>query len=381
MTFFVTPAFATQDIETLQGQLQTLLERLQALQAEQRSGTSQPLTPPDDTNPRLTRDFGIGSNDITTGGEVSGWQLFLVRQNKGPNARALGNLFIQGITRGYFGRLTGEATVEWQNAMGITGAYPRVGTKTRSKVINARNAPQLVRIVTPNGNETLRIGETYQVSWTGPDIIPSSYRLQMALWGTTGGEIILPSNGTTVAQNKTYAWKIDSVVSYPAEAPVSTPIIPGSYKLKLVLYDGPRCIFCPPPYPTAIGEDESDTTFRIVAANALPLISSINPASGLIGTEVTITGQGFSANNMILFSPTAPTCSNSIQAHSSNNTTITFTVPAQSDPCSPGQPLLPGGVPYPTIPGAYRIQVFSATGSSNSIDFTVRASLTPPSGY
>lgn len=371
----VTSAATEQQNGTSQ-QLQNLLEQLERLRSQLPSTTTE-TTPTNGTTPILTKNFGIGNTDATTNGEISKWQTFLVNANKGLKALALKVVFTQGVPKGYFGPLTGEATVEWQTTMGISGTFPGVGPRTRAKMAGTGNTQGQIRVVWPNGGEKLRIGETTQIQWTSKAAIPQGYHLMTYLIdGPTQGHIAY-----STSPSRPYDWRIESV----AQGDILIRLEPGTYKLRMELYDdGYFCPGeCPPPAPQEkiakkIAEDESDAPFTIVAADALPLISNINPTSGLIGTPVTITGRGFSADNRILFTPPVLGCGTSILAPSINNTTLTFTIPNQSDPCTPGAPMLPGGVPQRTTAGTYRIQVFSATGSSNSMNFTVRTSLSPP---
>lgn len=71
-------------------------------------------------------------NEGSTGDDIAAWQEFLVAENKGAAAQALKQAFDRGAAHGYFGFLTGAATVEWQFAHGITPTYPVVGPQTRA---------------------------------------------------------------------------------------------------------------------------------------------------------------------------------------------------------------------------------------------------------
>ena len=53
----------------------------------------------------LTRSFGLGSSDSTTGGEVSRLQRFLAQDK---------TLYPEGVVNGYFGKLTERAVQRWQ---------------------------------------------------------------------------------------------------------------------------------------------------------------------------------------------------------------------------------------------------------------------------
>lgn len=74
--------------------------------------------------PEITKPLTVGDTDVSTGGEVSLWQKFLIEE---------GYLKIQKST-GFFLRLTAKATEEWQKNKGISPTAPAVGPKTRAKL-------------------------------------------------------------------------------------------------------------------------------------------------------------------------------------------------------------------------------------------------------
>jgi hypothetical protein len=89
-------------------------------------------------------------------------------------------------------------------------------------------------------------------------------------------------------------------------------------------------------------------------------ISTLSPASGTEGTQVTITGNGFSAtDNMVYFGGTLETVA------SSNGATVTFTI----SPC----PYSPSGrvCPAHLLAGPGNVYVTNANGTSNILIFTV----------
>jgi len=307
--------------------------------------------------PSLTRSFGIGSTDAATGGEVAAWQIFLVGQNKGPKALVLGNAFVRGVQTGYFGRLTGEATIEWQVSKGIAPTCQCVGPRTRAAVANLGQSQEQLRFVAPNGGEILNIGQTYRIHLTGPAVIPQGYGLVISL---TGGPTIGRITATPIIVGKQYNWQINRV--FPSDYGVQ--IQPGNYKLQVILYDdGYLCLgFCPPPAPQErlaqiVAQDESDATFQIVAASG-PTITSISPTSGPRNSLVTITGSGFtSTNNTIKFTGNYIKVVTGIA--STNGTSLTFSVPATIDP------------PFELPLGIYSVSVMNSNGTSNSVNFTV----------
>ncbi|MDD5720833.1 MAG: IPT/TIG domain-containing protein [Candidatus Pacebacteria bacterium] len=101
-----------------------------------------------------------------------------------------------------------------------------------------------------------------------------------------------------------------------------------------------------------------------------PFISSISTSSGRVGTQVTIYGTGFNnnyaSNNAINFGMSIIP-----NAYSSNNTSMTFTVPTYTNSaCLYSTPacVIPQ---YQIIPGTYPIFVTNTNGISNVVYFTV----------
>src|SRR3989344_7181349 len=155
-------------VPQLQSQLQNLLQQLQQLQGQLPPGGAQAIG--SIVIPNLTRNFGLGSSDATTNGEVSVWQALIVAQNKGQAAQALKAAFDSGVGYGFFGGLTGRATQEWQSSQGITPTCQCVGPRTRAAVANLGRSQEQLRVVTPNGGEILNIGQTYTIRWPGPAV-------------------------------------------------------------------------------------------------------------------------------------------------------------------------------------------------------------------
>jgi len=104
-------------------------------------------------------------------------------------------------------------------------------------------------------------------------------------------------------------------------------------------------------------------------------VTSLRPTSGPVGTNVTITGSGFTATgNKIKFGNLGSQDNPSYSLNSFDGRTLTFTVPlsdyyacwfskSEVPPCT---------VPATsTQPGAYGVSVINANGTSNEILFTV----------
>ena len=114
-------------------------------------------------------------------------------------------------------------------------------------------------------------------------------------------------------------------------------------------------------------------------------ISSISPESGAVGTQVTLTGNGFTpipANNLNAIRFTAVGTQDNASANffegfyadaSANNGTLTFTLPNRViEPICPGSPFVCDPIAIPPITARqYRVSVINPNGMSNSVLFDV----------
>ena len=121
------------------------------------------------------------------------------------------------------------------------------------------------------------------------------------------------------------------------------------------------------------GNTATSTINVVVVQNnvvQVPVITSLSPSSGHIGTTVTIIGNHFTANgNGIHFGEGIVNVVNS----SNNSTMLTFQVPSKINTCGLVQfeCLLPDTL---VTPGTYNVYVSNVNGSSNLATFTVTAS-------
>ncbi len=106
--------------------------------------------------------------------------------------------------------------------------------------------------------------------------------------------------------------------------------------------------------------------------NIVPAISNLNPSSGPLGTQVIITGSGFTpTGNKVKFGNFGIEDNPSYRLNSSDGKTLVFTVPSNNYvACLSAMP--PCGVSLTLIPpGIYQVSVINANGTSNSVSFTV----------
>ena len=109
----------------------------------------------------------------------------------------------------------------------------------------------------------------------------------------------------------------------------------------------------------------SDGEFAIAQAAGAPTIASLTPSSGPLGTDVTIVGTNFTAeNNVVQFSSAARSFDAGSPVGSGDGTHLEFRVTA----CPSYMPRCP--MAY--IPaGNYAVTVRNANGTSNSVIFAI----------
>ena len=164
----------------------------------------------------------------------------------------------------------------------------------------------------------------------------------------------------------------------PSQAPTTTEPVACTMEAKLcpdgsyVGRTGPNCAFAPCPEATS------------TAPAAAPVIYSITPSSGPIGTEMTIDGFGFSADNTVHFGygtvvhvvassggPAIMCARGATNCHSGVHQRITVAIPSVLTPAcyyaTPRCLIASRG----TAPGTYDVSVSNEHGSSNAETFTV----------
>lgn len=109
----------------------------------------------------------------------------------------------------------------------------------------------------------------------------------------------------------------------------------------------------------------------VVTPSPSPFLTALAPASGSVGTQVAVSGGGFTpTRNTIKFGAGYIT-----DLRSSDGVTLVFTVPEGLNLCPPpvGQsPVTPCPGAYPRVtPGSYSISVMNMNGSSSSLTFIV----------
>ena len=101
-----------------------------------------------------------------------------------------------------------------------------------------------------------------------------------------------------------------------------------------------------------------------------PTIQSITPTQGPVGTQVTISGWGFTSDNTIRFG-----IGGAMHVAAANNgTTLNFIIPTRVGPCSYAgdtSPIRCFVADTLVVPNIYTLSVSNANGQSNTLQFTV----------
>ncbi len=141
---------------------------------------------------------------------------------------------------------------------------------TTSIVSTKTNQPLVVKVISPNGGETIKMNETIQVRWIANKVLSPK---NIFLITTSGGSLTVNASATTT----TYSYPL-TIKSTGVSSDIFYDVEPGAYKMNISLYDGvaptdkdgKTCseklnLSCSPAdtFGKLIVEDESDNTFTI----------------------------------------------------------------------------------------------------------------------
>ncbi len=119
-----------------------------------------------------------------------------------------------------------------------------------------------IRLVSPNGGETLTIGATTTISFVTRGNVKDNYRV--VIWLDEGSAPLV----TIPATQTTHSFVVPENVLIGGDA--ISPLQPGSYKFRATLYDGEPCIgFCAPSETMELGSDISDGEVMIATSTQI----------------------------------------------------------------------------------------------------------------
>jgi|GEM_PF-5397455 len=194
-----------------------------------------------------------------------------------------------------------------------------------------------VKVLSPNGGEVYKVGDTMTITWTPKAPGISGIYLRDA--DTRGLWNILALRSPNVKG------------SYSFEIPFNST--PGRYYVELYTHGGKGLV------------DVSDAPFTIIPDefSEVPVLYALMPGSGTIGTQFTLVGNGFlPTGNTITFGDITIT---ELPSFSDNGVPqyIIYTVPEHGN-CV-------GAICEPINSGIYPMTVTNANGTSNTLHFTV----------
>lgn len=258
----------------------------------------------------------------------------LVYGDAGSQVLALQNYlyaigFMSALPNGHFGPSTRAAVKQFQsthgiNAIGTAGPLTRAAitkascsyslsstSSTPTQPIASTTPPQTISpvssslVTAPRAGETLTIGKTYSIAWTG-SANSMGYTILLENTGGVGAGYI--AMGTF--PDNTFVWKIGTILSS------NTAIAPGTYRIRITdTIRGPQSI------------DRVSDPF-IVSATPVSIrtvFPSTVPADN--NTSVVLYGSGFTSGTAVYFDGLIGSSAAQVTYASPDGRVLIFTVP------------------------------------------------------
>jgi hypothetical protein len=156
------------------------------------------------------------------------------------------------------------------------------------------NTPVTLTVISPNGGESWVVGSTQNITWSGPESV-TNVKIEYSVDNGGSWTTII----TSTPNDGSHSWTIPNAVSNQCLIRISDAA------------DGNPA-------------DVSDGIFAIVPSPPIPTIASFTPASGPVGTVVTITGSNFTGATNVSFNGVATAF------NVNSDTEIQATVPADA---------------------------------------------------
>ncbi|MEI6042186.1 MAG: Ser-Thr-rich GPI-anchored membrane family protein [bacterium] len=147
-----------------------------------------------------------------------------------------------------------------------------------------------ITVTSPNGGEMFTVGKTYKINWKSTGAA-ASRKVQIGIidtrFSTEGGERAEQIIAFSIPNDGSYSWKVPAKIGTMNLNVTTRPV----YKIIVHSYLD---------LETGIGlGDLSNGPFAI--QDLSPVISSLSPVNGLVGSKVKITGSGFRLPNKVIF--------------------------------------------------------------------------------
>ncbi len=240
-------------------------------------------------------------------------------------------------------------------AIGLVGASWLWG---HSLAMAQTTTAPVLQILTPGGGEQWNLGSSQSFIWYSPTS-SSSTLLSLSLvpycaTNCPAATTTVYTVATSVPNNGIYTWMAGSTAG-------SGTVPAGQYTLTFANASSGSVLATSSPF-TLTGPQAAGAT-----STALSIIS-LTPTSGPVGTVVTVSGSGFSSSTSVQFGPGY--ISGAVSSATAG-TVLQFAIPSSINPCAPWST---GACPYFAAlltPGTYQVSLAAASGTSNSLPFTI----------
>ncbi|MDQ5955012.1 MAG: hypothetical protein QG621_15 [Patescibacteria group bacterium] len=292
--------------------------------------------------PALSYNLYFGLYDSQTGGQVSQLQRFF------------------GLpTTGYYGSLTRQAVADFQTRYNLYPVTGGVGPLTRQQITQVcggsgypyRNGS--VQITGVTGPNTLAVNQ--QGTWTVTTNSPSNSYINVTVqWGDQAAYPYAYSNQTSMVNGQN---SFTHSYSYP-----------GTYTVIFTATDNNGHTNSASATVVVGGSSSGCNNYSSSYYCGAPTISSISQSQGSVGTQITITGTGFTASNVVHFGVGGKM---SVPSYN-NGTTLNYTIPSSVSACDVIQTFAVCTMMAQQVTaGNYPVYVSNANGQSGTVYFTV----------
>ena len=359
---------AAQTTVSVQAQIDALLKQITQLQAQITALRGQSTTSTASTSLclDLKNALIIGSTDATTNGEVSKLQRFLGTytlsvMDPGEHS-GIPPEELQPVT-GYYGTKTAARVMQWQKAHGMDFVTLKsgVGPMTRTKMKCTNQAPLISSFVGPT---TLGVNEPG--TWTAQVSNPGNDRMRYVVrWGDepSPGDVAHPLNWPGLGFATEYFGTTFTHAYRQA----------GTYTIRLSVVDSADVNHVAEKIMTVqIGQ----TVAQCSTYDSKPVITSITPSSGPVGTMIEIKGcnfLGFEGDKELWFTNSQGErgfLNGQMDAATRASNTV-MRVTLSQTLCKINSY---SGLDCPVLglaPGPYTVYSHSYGGNSNTVNFTV----------